>query len=52
MLVNGREDDVYKDCTVIDIFPIEALHGVSEADDMLLIGACTTHEVILSLIHI
>ena len=46
VLVNGREDDVYKDCTVIDIFPVEALHGVCETENMLLIGACTTHEAI------
>lgn len=46
VLVNGREDDVYKDCTIIDIFPVEALHGVYETENMLLIGACTTHEAI------
>ncbi len=46
VVVNSRRGDMYEDITVIDIFPIEVLHGVRETEDALLIGACTTLEVI------
>lgn len=43
LMVKGREEECYQDTTFIDVFPIKELHGVKETEDMLLIGACSTH---------
>ncbi|HZJ69074.1 MAG TPA: FAD binding domain-containing protein [Candidatus Eisenbacteria bacterium] len=46
LLVQAREDDRFKDCTIVDIFGIEELHTIKETDDHLIIGACASHEAI------
>ncbi len=43
ILVRARQDDRYKDHTIVDIFGIESLRQIDETDGELVIGACATH---------
>lgn len=46
VLVKAREDDRYASHTLIDIFGIQELGKIEEAEDHLIIGAGATHQAI------
>lgn len=43
VILHARENDVYKDSVVIDIFGMKDLQGIKEDGDKIIIGAASTH---------